>query len=114
MIDPSAGAGGAIVATCLFVVTPAAIALHTYSKRFFLVSFGIALTNFLLWFALWIWLDVLDKDSGSRMWYSLPIVVAGFWLPLIFAATIGFPFFLVRYVRASNLKNSGTTNLKRQ
>ena len=105
MIDPSAGAGGAILATCLFVVTPAAVVLHICSRRFLLVSFGIALTSFLFWFALWIWLDVLDKDSGSRMWNSLPMVVAGFWLPLIFAATIGIPVFLVRHVRARNLKD---------
>lgn len=105
MIDPAAGVGGAIVATCLFIVTPAAVALHACSKRYFLISFGIALTSFLFWFALWIWLDVLDKDSGSRLWSSLPIVVAGFWMPLIFAATIGLPFCLIRYVRARHLKD---------
>jgi hypothetical protein len=105
VIDPSVGVGGPIVATCLFVVTLAAVVLHICSRRFLLVSFGIALTSFLFWFALWIWLDVLDQDSGSRMWNSLPMVVAGFWLPLIFAATIGLPFFLVRHVRARNLKD---------
>jgi hypothetical protein len=99
MTDPAAGAGGVIIMSCLIVVTPASILLHSCSRRYFSISFGIALSSFLFWFVLWVWLDVLDPKAGSRMWYSLPMVLAGFWLPFVFSAIIGALFYLIRCSR---------------
>lgn len=102
MVNPAAGAGGALIAVCIFIVAPVALLLHACTKRYFLVSISIALVNFAFWFGLWIWLDVLDPNAKDRMWRSLPLVMAHLWMPLLVSATIGLPFLFIRYLRNRN------------
>lgn len=99
MIDPGAGAGGAMIAACMFVILPVAVLLHAASRRYIEICFELAFAHFLLWFLLWIWLDVLDPESGARKWTMIWFLVWDFIGPLITAMIAGVPSLIYRGLR---------------
>ena len=42
MVNPATGAGGALIAICLFFIAPSALILHVFVRRFFLICFSIS------------------------------------------------------------------------
>lgn len=99
MIDPGAAAGGAIVLLSVIVSVAAGI-VHFFLRPYWLVCLGSGLTLFLPVFFAWVCLDVLDPDSGDRMYSSMRLLPWAFVFPFVGATYTGLPAVIFRSLRA--------------
>lgn len=97
MIDPAAGAGGAVVMLALIVSLIAGI-VHFFSRHFFVICFVAALAQFIFILIPWVLFDVMDPDSGDRVFFSMRLLLLSFLLPLAGSAIAGMPAMLIRGV----------------
>ncbi|MGN6642484.1 MAG: hypothetical protein ACTHKU_05730 [Verrucomicrobiota bacterium] len=95
MIDAAGGAGGGLLAMCLFIVAPIALLLHFGVRRFFLVAFLTALVFTLFMLGLWIYFDAFVP---GRRWSSFPLVWMGFIVSFIVSLVAGVPAILFRWI----------------
>jgi hypothetical protein len=98
MIDPGAGAGGGLVALCLFIVAPVALVAHLLARRFILVSLTISLAFGAILLGLWLY---FDAGVPARRWLSFRLVWVGFIMALVVSSVAGIPALLVRVLRRS-------------
>jgi hypothetical protein len=101
MIDPAGGAGGGLIALCLFIVAPIALWLHFRIRRYFLVAFLIAVVFTIFVSGLWIFFDAFVP---SRRWSSFPLVWIGFVVSFVVSLAAGIPAILVRYFHRRSKK----------
>ena len=88
MVDPGAGAGGGLIAMCLFCVAPLALIAHFFSRRFFLVAFAAAGVFTLFTFMLWLFFAV---TASGRSDGSFRLVWMGFLLSFVASLVAGIP-----------------------
>lgn len=100
MIDPGAGAGGAIIMLAIIVSVIAGV-IHFFSRYYFAICLGAAATQFMLFLIPWILLDVLDPNSGDRMYFSMRLLPWTFLLPLVGSAYTGLLARVLRWLISS-------------
>ena len=93
MVDPGAGAGGGLLAMCLFGVGPVALIAHFYSPRFFLVTFGLTGLFTLFVFVLWLFFAITSSRGADG---SFRLVWVGFLLSFGVSLVAGIPAALYR------------------
>lgn len=97
MVDPGAGMG-AVVVISLFVIGPASALLNIALDRYWAIGLRLACVFSSVFFAAWVWLDVLDPTAGTRMWSSWPMVSMSFVASFVVALAFGAPFAFVRFL----------------
>ena len=97
-IDPGAGAGGGLIALCLFVVAPIALVVHLLVRRFILVSLATSCVFALLLLGLWLY---FDAGVPERRWLSFRLVWVGSLVALAVSIVAGIPALLVGLIRPS-------------
>ena len=96
------GGAGGLIAMCLFIVGPIAMALHFASRRFFVVTLLVSAVFALFMFGLWVYFDAFVPE---RRWDSFPLVWMSFVLAFVVSVLAGVPAILVRiYLRRANKK----------
>ena len=104
MINPGAGAGGGLVCIVLLVSLGAGF-VHFASTRYFTICFAAGASVFALTLVVWITADVLDPESGDRMYYSMPLLPWSFVLSFACSAIAGLPAVILRAVTAPSERN---------
>lgn len=97
MVNPGAGIG-VMVAICLFVIGPASVILNIALDRYWIICLRLACVFSSVFFAAWLWLDVLDPTARTRMGNNWQFVVTSFFTSLVVALVFGAPFAFVRFL----------------
>lgn len=88
MIDPAAGAGGAMILLALFIVAPLSFLCSLAMRKWLIPTAVITLMVALLLLIPWLWLDAFVP---GRRWVSLPLMLTGIGLSLVSSLIAGLP-----------------------
>lgn len=88
MIDPAAGAGGAMILLALFIVAPISFLCSLTTRKWLIPTAVITLMVATLLLIPWLWLDAFVP---GRRWLSLRLMLIGIGMSLVSSLIAGLP-----------------------